>query len=423
MTTERCQGSLSGPSRNVLREFAGARDRGERERPAFGRIPPGFPAKNNVNFSQKVPEIESPKSTFRFPTTSEKTRARRGLKGWVSTLKDLTTALTMSLQITETAILEGVRWDAETRRGSVLDVIRLVTESDARYASKTFARITEAYPSVVRTSVDIEDGLPTESNIGSFQFSGERQRSTPVAPLKTLVEIAWLLPGRRAAEFRRAGAATMCRVLGGDLSLVDEIRERHGALGPEERAAWLEGVEIGTNVAQDASVSLRRIAEAVRVYEVAKENLGEKDRLVLSDVTTNFVKQLAEASLTDRVSNPRPEATRSGLLPVAEDAASDDDRGTPLTRAPIVARAFDAYVTSDRFSFGPLAYIPMKAFQRGLKAFAERRGLGWLSKRDVSPANLDPHPARRGLVRRVDAMPYGGSERRREFVIGIDAWA
>ena len=71
-----------------LRGIAGAPARDERERPVFARSFSGFPAKNNVNFSQKVPEIESPKSTFRFPTTSEKTRASRGVKGMVSPRED-----------------------------------------------------------------------------------------------------------------------------------------------------------------------------------------------------------------------------------------------------------------------------------------------------------------------------------------------
>jgi hypothetical protein len=36
-------------------------------------------------------------------------------------------------------------------------------------------------------------------------------------------------PGRVAQEFRRASAATVCRVLGGDVSLVAEIKTRHAA--------------------------------------------------------------------------------------------------------------------------------------------------------------------------------------------------
>ncbi len=47
---------------------------------------------------------------------------------------------------------------------------------------------------------------------------------TPVADAATatVVEIAWLLPGK-ATAFRRKGAESVCPLLGGDLRLVDEI--------------------------------------------------------------------------------------------------------------------------------------------------------------------------------------------------------
>jgi hypothetical protein len=51
-----------------------------------------------------------------------------------------------------------------------------------------------------------------------------------VADARTLIEIVWDLPGRAATEFRRKSATTVCRVLGGDVSLVEEIEARHAAL-------------------------------------------------------------------------------------------------------------------------------------------------------------------------------------------------
>ena len=51
-------------------------------------------------------------------------------------------------------------------------------------------------------------------------------RATPVADAATLVEIAWLCPGKAAASLGRRGAESVCRMLGGDLSL-DEIQRRH----------------------------------------------------------------------------------------------------------------------------------------------------------------------------------------------------
>ena len=65
-------------------------------------------------------------------------------------------------------------------------------------------------------------------------------RETPVADAATLVEVAWLCPGKAAIAFRRQGAETVCRMLGGDLTLVDEIQHRHAQLActAEEHFCW-----------------------------------------------------------------------------------------------------------------------------------------------------------------------------------------
>lgn len=55
-------------------------------------------------------------------------------------------------------------------------------------------------------------------------------KPTPCADAKTLIEIVWLIPGAAAREFRRNSARTVCRVLGGDESIIQEIEERHVAL-------------------------------------------------------------------------------------------------------------------------------------------------------------------------------------------------
>jgi hypothetical protein len=80
--------------------------------------------------------------------------------------------------------------------------------------------------------------------VGNFKFPGRGQRPTPVAFIKDLIEIAWLCPGKQAKEFRRTGAVTLCRALGGDLSLVDEIRVRHGEVSADDRDALLAGTGI-----------------------------------------------------------------------------------------------------------------------------------------------------------------------------------
>jgi len=50
-------------------------------------------------------------------------------------------------------------------------------------------------------------------------------------------EIAWLCPGKVAAQFRRKGAEVLCRALAGDLSLVEQIVKRHQSIEDREREA------------------------------------------------------------------------------------------------------------------------------------------------------------------------------------------
>ena len=58
----------------------------------------------------------------------------------------------------------------------------------------------------------------------SFRFPGRGQwKETPVAELRTIVEIIMVLPGRAAARVRKAAADVMVRYLGGDPTLVEEV--------------------------------------------------------------------------------------------------------------------------------------------------------------------------------------------------------
>ncbi len=64
--------------------------------------------------------------------------------------------------------------------------------------------------------------------LGDFKFRGQGQKRTPVADLRNAVELTFLLPGRHAARIRRQAAELLCRYLGGDLALVDEVCRNRG---------------------------------------------------------------------------------------------------------------------------------------------------------------------------------------------------
>jgi hypothetical protein len=73
--------------------------------------------------------------------------------------------------------------------------------------------------------------LTTHMTIAHSHISINGQgKPTPVADARTLIEIIWALPGRTAQKYRRASSVTVCRVLGGDVSLVEEIESRNATL-------------------------------------------------------------------------------------------------------------------------------------------------------------------------------------------------
>lgn len=53
-----------------------------------------------------------------------------------------------------------------------------------------------------------------------------------------MIELINLLPGERAARFRQAGAKVLVRVLGGDETMVDEIRDNAAKI--EQVTRWAD---------------------------------------------------------------------------------------------------------------------------------------------------------------------------------------
>ena len=119
--------------------------------------------------------------------------------------------LMLCLQELNEGTVRQIRKTAEDPpRVSVYDVLQVVTGSSASNACNVFSRVSEAFPEVL-------------TNCSNFKFSGRGQRETPVAEARTIVEIIMVLPGRAAAQVRRAAASVVVRYLGGDMSLVEEI--------------------------------------------------------------------------------------------------------------------------------------------------------------------------------------------------------
>ena len=130
------------------------------------------------------------------------------------------------MSITAADLTDGIRVDQATQKGSVNDVIALVLSTKTRNAWQSIRRLAADHPDL-------------HARCMQLRING-KGRETPVADAPTLVEIAWLLPGKRAAQFRRQGAETVCRMLGGDLTLVDEIQHRHAQVAGTAEQEFLQ---------------------------------------------------------------------------------------------------------------------------------------------------------------------------------------
>ena len=123
--------------------------------------------------------------------------------------------------------LPSIRIDRGTNKGSVYDTIKVVTGASSSHCVQQFIRLCEQKPDYVQRTIKIHI-----NGVG---------RLTPVADAATLIELVWDLPGKRAREFCRASADKVRRMMGGDVSLVDEIERRHVEIAGTEEEMFLLG--------------------------------------------------------------------------------------------------------------------------------------------------------------------------------------
>ena len=95
---------------------------------------------------------------------------------------------------------------------SLVDVGVILTGKDARHTSRDIQVLVERYPDLAQ-------------KVGQVSFGGRGGNRDSLVPkdLAALIEIIFLLPGRAAAQVRRAAAQIFVRYLGGDLSLIGEV--------------------------------------------------------------------------------------------------------------------------------------------------------------------------------------------------------
>ena len=123
-------------------------------------------------------------------------------------------------------------------RVSIIDLTVAVSGGSQHDAARTLRRLSDQYPEV-------------GPNWPLYKFKGRRQRDTPVTNVRSIVEIIMLLRGRHASQVRRQAAELLCRWLGGDLAIIDEVcalrgfQEELAVRTPEDpRRIFGEAVEV-----------------------------------------------------------------------------------------------------------------------------------------------------------------------------------
>ena len=134
-----------------------------------------------------------------------------------------------------------IRIDKKTQKASVYDVIRLVTGFSSKDSANYFNRLV--------------DKLST--NCRQLRING-KGRLTPVADAPTLVQFIWEMPGKAAKAFRRQSAHYICRLLGGDLTLVAEIERRYKNSTPEQKEFLLTNTDLGGQLTMEERLRLKK---------------------------------------------------------------------------------------------------------------------------------------------------------------------
>ena len=157
-------------------------------------------------------------------------------------------------------------------RISVIDVATFVTGKSASNAARDVAFVRDRHPEV-------------SQKLGHFLFPGQGQRNTPVTSATGIIEIVMLLPGRMASHVRRQASELLCRYLGGDIALVDEVCAIRGfqeewAVQETENAMRIFGerVEESGGALQSHLVQACTVAFAVaasRIVEGIANHIGD----------------------------------------------------------------------------------------------------------------------------------------------------
>ena len=205
---------------------------------------------------------------------------------------------------------DNFRIDRATNKGSVIDVIRLITNQQSRDAGKYFIRMQREHSELGPGCLHI-------------RING-KGKPTPVADAKTLMEIVWLLPGKKAKEFRRSCAQYICRVLGGDPSLVREMEMRTRHTPQEQTDFFMQNVDTPD---MDLMEQKERVAMKRKQMELDFSEREERIKRMRAETLQMRAETLQIEANANKISKEAEiEHTRSILSLMSEDEMDERDR-------------------------------------------------------------------------------------------------
>ena len=167
------------------------------------------------------------------------------------------------------------------------------------------------------------------NNVLKYQFSGERQRPTPVVDADDAIMLAMQLPGKAAAKFRLKCTDVLRRYFAGDTSLSTEIEANRPSPELEEfllpvkkKQALLDEATIDLKIERLRAISAASIKSEVAALELeaathqaaaASANMGridaiakwgsignaERDRIAKGDLARRLMHESSATGLTE----------------------------------------------------------------------------------------------------------------------------
>ena len=192
---------------------------------------------------------------------------------------------------------------------SIYDVMRVAGVGDE--PTNTWNRLKTMFladPSTSGTSDSRQTAVKT------FKFSGRGQRDTPVINGPGLVRLLFLLPGVNARKFVAESAETLVRHLGGDETLVEQIRHnREIAQQNQDSAQAFMAQNIPTTSAP-TSLEVSNITQLemderrARLIRMEEENktlklqvLQQYEEYALSHINDPRIKELVQNEIVNQV--------------------------------------------------------------------------------------------------------------------------